>query len=146
MQDEYSYQTYYKKKPYIMKRDNYTCQVCGYYGIKEKDVMVRRCITCEKKGIPFHPDPNYKIPKPCVEKGLKYRVCGECPNFTKKSETHALIEKLTVHHKDGNKKNQNPENLVTVCTSCARRVHPCGRIRTLEEVKKDKDAFGFLKN
>jgi 5-methylcytosine-specific restriction endonuclease McrA len=89
-----------------------------------------------KKRIPFQPNPDFKIPKPCVEKGLKYKVCGECPNFKVKPEIHTFIEYLTVHHKDGNKKNQNPANLVTVCTSCARRFHHRDRLLTIDEVKK----------
>ena len=136
MEDEYSYQTYYSKIDEVMSRDNYTCQICGYYGVQTNDIVVRRCLDCEKQGIPFQPTPDWIIPKPCRDKGLKCRVCGECPQFKEISVEYVSQANLLVHNKDGNKKNQALENLVTVCTSCHRKLHHRGRILTIDEVKK----------
>ena len=136
MEDKYPYQTFYGKIDEVMKRDNYTCQVCGYYGVQKKDVLVRKCLECEKQGIPFQPLPDWIIPKPCREKGLKYRVCGECPQLKESLEEYLFHPYLMVHHIDGNKKNQALDNLVRVCRSCNRRLHPRGRILTIDEVKK----------
>jgi 5-methylcytosine-specific restriction endonuclease McrA len=136
MKDEYPYQTFYGKIDEVMSRDNYTCQICGYFGVQRNDIIVRRCLECEKQGIPYEPQPGLKIPKPCRDKGLKYRACGECPNFKEVSIEYISHRNLVVHHKDGNTKNQSLENLVTVCTSCHRRLHPRGRILTVDEVKK----------
>jgi hypothetical protein len=36
MEDDYLYQTYYGKIDEIMRRDDYTCQICGYYGVQAK--------------------------------------------------------------------------------------------------------------
>jgi hypothetical protein len=69
MEDAYPYQTFYKKKPYILKRDNYTCQVCGYYGFKEKDIVVTRCIECEKKEYPFNQIQTLKSQNLVLKKG-----------------------------------------------------------------------------
>jgi predicted HNH restriction endonuclease len=67
---------------------------------------------------------------------LKYRACGECPHFRENSIEYISHANLVVHHIDGNKKNQALENLVTVCTSCHRKLHHRGRILTIDEVKK----------
>jgi 5-methylcytosine-specific restriction endonuclease McrA len=67
---------------------------------------------------------------------MQYRVCGECPQFKEISLEYVTHSNLVVHHKDGNKKNQALENLVTVCTSCHRRLHHRGQIFTIDEVKK----------
>lgn len=136
MEDERPYQTYYGKIDEVMSRDNYTCQICGYYGVQKNDIVVKRCLECERIGIVFQPNPDSAIPKPCREKGLKYRVCGECPEFKEVSIEYVSHSDLVVHHRDGNKKNQALENLVTVCISCHRRLHPRGRILTIDEVKK----------
>jgi predicted nucleic acid-binding Zn ribbon protein len=39
---------------------------------------------------------------------------------------------LDVHHIDGNKKNTDPNNLISVCRSCHRKVH-CGKLPIIEE-------------
>jgi len=80
--------------------------------------------------------PDWGIPKPCREKGLQYRSCAECPYFREISVEYVSYADLVVHHKDGNKYNQDPDNLVTVCRSCHRRLHPRGKILSIEEVKK----------
>lgn len=137
MEDAYPYQTYYGKIDEVMSRDNYTCQICGLYGVQKNDIVIRRCLECEKQGIPFQPFPNSKIPNPCTVRGLKYRVCGECLQFKEISIEHVSHANLVVHHLDGNKKNQSLENLVTVCTSCHRRLHTRKRILSIEEVKQE---------
>lgn len=135
MEDQYPYQTFYNKIDEVMCRDNYTCQICGYYGVQKNDIVVRRCLECEKQGIPFQPSADLRIPKPCREMGKQYSVCGECPEFKEISVEYVTHSSLVVHHKDGNKKNQALENLVTVCTSCHRRLHLRGKILTINEVK-----------
>ena len=114
MEDEYPYQTYYSQVDRVMRRDNYTCQICGYCGVQTNDIVVSRGLECEKEGIPFQPRSDWIIPKPCRERGLKYRVCGECTNFKEISVEYVSYAGLIVHHKDGNKKNQASENLVTL--------------------------------
>ena len=138
MKDEYPYQTYYGKVDKIMARDGYTCQVCGYYGVMENHVTTTICLTCQEKGINFHPLPYWGgIPKPCREKGLNYTTCAECPQFREISVEYVSHAYLVVHHKDGDKTNQSPDNLVTVCTSCHRRLHHRDRILTIEEVRQN---------
>lgn len=84
MNDTYPYQTYYNIIDEVLSRDNHTCQVCGYYGIEENHVTTTICLTCQEKGVDFHPSPDwYGIPKPCREKGLQYRTCAVC--FLQKS-------------------------------------------------------------
>ena len=136
MGDEYPYQTFYSKIDDVMTRDNYTCQVCGYYGVEANDIVITRCLECEKQGFSFNPIKMSRIPKPCREKGLQYRVCGECPEFRENSIEYVSHSGLLVHHLDGNKKNQELENLVTVCTSCHRRLHHRGRILQVEKVRE----------
>jgi 5-methylcytosine-specific restriction endonuclease McrA len=136
MEDEYPYQTYYSKIDEVMSRDNYICQICGYYGVQANDIVVRRCLESEKQGIPFQPRSDWIPPKPCRDKGLKYKVCGECPQFKEISIESVSQANLMVHHIDGNKKNQSLANLITVCRSCHRSLHPRGRVLTIDEVKQ----------
>ena len=136
MEDKYPYQTFYSKIDEIMSRDNYTCQICGYYGVQENHKVVTRCLDCEKIGFDFQPFPDWNIPKPCKEKGLKFRVCGECPQFKEISIEYVSYANLMVHHKDGNKTNQREENLVSVCISCHRRLHHRAKTLTIEEVRQ----------
>jgi 5-methylcytosine-specific restriction endonuclease McrA len=137
MEDKYPYQTYYSVIDDVMLRDNYTCQICGHYGVLANHVVVTRCLECEKKGIYFEPLPDWNIPKPCREKGIKFRTCGECPQFKEISIEYVSYANLVVHHKDGKKTNQNLDNLVTVCTSCHRRLHKRGKILSIDEVKEN---------
>lgn len=136
MEDEYPYQTFYGKIDEVMSRDNYTCQVCGYYGVQANDVVVTRCLECERQSMPYQPSPKSRIPKPCRDKGSPYRVCGECPEFRETSIEYVSHANLVVHHLDGNKKNQDLKNLVTLCTSCHRRLHPRGRILNVETMRE----------
>ena len=136
MEDKYPYQTFYGKIDEVMSRDNYTCQVCGCCGVQANDIVVTRCLECEKQGIPFQPIRDSRIPKPCREKGLKFRICGECPDFREMSIEYVSYASLVVHHLDGDKKNQDLKNLITVCTRCHRRLHPRGRILPIERVRE----------
>jgi len=136
MKDNYPYQTYYGVVDKILARDNYTCQVCGHYGVESNDSVVTVCLDCEKQGIEFHPSANWKIPKPCRERQLPYAVCGQCPQFRELSVECVSYKNLLVHHKDEDTTNQTPENLITVCTSCHRRLHHRGKTLTVEEAKE----------
>ncbi len=89
-------------------------------------------------------------PKPCELRG-KLDKCGKC-EFYNTLEFNAppfeyelpegikvrfsLPAGLTAHHNDGNKKDSNPENMITVCNSCHRRFHPKNKVLTLVEVKR----------
>ena len=138
MKDRYPYQTYYGIIDDILSRDNHTCQVCGHYGVQKNHVTTTICLASQKEGIDFHPTPGWSIPKPCREKGLHYMICAECPQFREISVEYISYENLVVHHKDGDKTNQNPDNLVTVCTSCHRKLHPRGKILRIEELQQSK--------
>ncbi|MBX5321364.1 MAG: hypothetical protein QHH12_04935 [Candidatus Bathyarchaeota archaeon] len=139
------YKGYYDVVEEVLKRDNYTCQVCGFYGVESVHAKVTVCLECERKGIPFSPDSEWRVPNPCRDKGFK--SCGQCPSFREYSIEYLSFAKLVVHHKDGDKCNQKLENLVTVCTSCHKRLHQRNRILSVEELRrkiKGKDS-AFLK-
>jgi hypothetical protein len=37
--------------------------------------------------------------------------------------TQSLVKRFNIHHKDMNRKNNTPQNLITLCPSCHRREH-----------------------
>jgi 5-methylcytosine-specific restriction endonuclease McrA len=136
MKDDYPYETYYDVVDQILLRDSYTCQICGFYGVENNNATTTVCLECERQGIDFHPTAEWRIPRPCREKQLPYKVCGQCPQYREFSLECVSYKSLVVHHKNGDKTNQNPDNLITVCTSCHRRLHPRGRTLTIGEVKE----------
>lgn len=129
----YPYKGYYEVVEEVLKRDNYTCQVCGFYGVESVHDKVTVCLECERKGIPFSPDPEWGVPNPCRDKGLK--SCGQCPSFREYSIEHLSFHRLVVHHKDGNKCNQKLDNLITLCTNCHARIHAKKRLLTIDELR-----------
>ena len=55
-------------------------------------------------------------------------ICAIC---NRDREVH-----LMVHHKDGNKRNHHPENLITLCKSCHGTIHGKIGLLSIEEGKK----------
>jgi 5-methylcytosine-specific restriction endonuclease McrA len=119
----------------ILERDNYTCQICGKYGLEIMNAYVTTCLICEEKGINYSPRPKQKPPKPCIYKS-QYRACGECKFFRYYNIEVKDTSSLIIHHIDGNHYNNNPSNLITLCISCHRIVHPAGKLISIEEAKK----------
>jgi len=81
-----------------------------------------------KGGLSFEP---YSVDwtktlKRAIKERDKY-TCGMCKNQ----------EDLVVHHKDRNKKNCNPNNLITLCRKCHSKIH---KMWTEEELNKIKHA------
>lgn len=88
------------------------CEECGVEPVRFKGYTTAgnprydsRCRACHKG--------NYDMP------WLKYRgeeceMCGYTPFFR---------VALDVHHRDGDKNNNEPENLMTLCASCHRELH-----------------------
>lgn len=67
---------------------------------------------------------------PWISRGTAFtcQVCGARQVFGERA--------LMAHHKNGDNTDMCPENLAAVCYSCLRRLHPRGRVLTMEEVKK----------
>jgi len=146
--DRYPYETYYEKVDAILERDNYTCQVCGLHREAVECYTVTKCLLCEelarkdpsKKGLEnFHPEPDWRPPKPCPYRGV-YKKCGECPMFRIEVVKRKSRYPFVVHHLNGEPRDNDPENLVTVCVSCHHEIHgmarSLGRLPTLEEARE----------
>ncbi|MCD6484644.1 MAG: HNH endonuclease [Candidatus Odinarchaeota archaeon] len=144
------YKNYDKLKRIVFERDNYTCQICGYKPNIPLTIKFRYCKKCAEKGFLFKPIPGWKPPMKC-KFHEKLNRCGECDYYEEikiqlPPFEHKLPEEITitfgipfplvVHHIDGNKYNDNLENLITVCRSCHRRLHPKGKTLGIEEAKK----------
>jgi len=54
----------------------------------------------------------------------RYGKCQECK----------AVGSINVHHKDENRRNNLPENLITLCVSCHRRRH-------LDKLQQDRGAY-----
>jgi len=170
-QTRYAYgspKEWYARAELILKRDNYTCQLCGYKA-KRKKVRVRKetvryCGMCADKGFLFEPILNLKPPRKCPLHKLLKR-CQDCPHLRKirmkvppfehklpegiivrfprppyYDGTHFRdgVHYLLVHHIDGDKCNNYPENLITLCRSCHMKVHRSKDRDKLTEILKKK--------
>lgn len=117
------YEGFYEVKPSILERDKFTCQVCGIRGIDTVQEFEERRIDF-LSDIISHPEK--------YQEQLVTRAAHELEELVYGLQARGLM----VHHINGDKTDQRPENLVTVCHSCQRRLHPRGRVLTIEEVKK----------
>jgi 5-methylcytosine-specific restriction endonuclease McrA len=121
-----------------------TCKVCNPASIKRDDEDRRRA--------------DFSLQKSKSSNGWKngigvYRligkksVCGRCS-----SKLH-----LVVHHKDGDRTNNEPSNLQTLCKKCHQLDHKCwevlprgkelSKLKKAQAAKAKRDRFGrFIKN
>jgi len=87
------------------------CRSCGWTSIRKKDGYWRcRASTQRWTGSQYQRRIYTQYKK----------------NFCERAECTATIEspvQLDVHHRDGNKKNNDPLNLVTLCANCHRLDH-----------------------
>jgi len=133
--------------------------------LRTKKKTVRYCGICAEKGFLFEPMLDWKPPKKCpLHKRLK--SCRECPHLRKirvkiPPFTHRLpegiiitfpqppfydgrrhyyvgTEYLLVHHIDGDKCNNYPDNLITLCRSCHMKVHRSRNKEELTEILRKK--------
>jgi hypothetical protein len=107
----------------IFQRDNFTCQVCGTKGIDNAQEWEKTRIDF-LSGITSHPEKH--------QEQLVSRTAHELEELRYSSQATGLM----VHHLNGDKTDQRPENLVAVCYSCHRRLHPRGKILSIDEVKQ----------
>jgi hypothetical protein len=122
------YQKRYRSKHPEIKAKNKEAQ--SKYRKKKRDVLNKKCQYCDKPLKVWERKMCRKCYKSIYKKDyLKmfylYKKYGgnvkkvlerdnyECQNPTCKSK-----EKLRIHHKDGNKSNNNSKNLLTLCNSC----------------------------
>lgn len=123
-----AYEGYYGVVETIMRRDLFTCQVCGKKGdawgwnqvekrAHERMIFLKGLLNEPKKHQPQ----------------LLTRVSEELKLYEYREQNP--IQGLVVHHKNSDKSDQNPENLVTVCKSCHRRLHHRDRTLTIEELR-----------
>lgn len=68
-------------------------------------------------------------------RGDECEMCGHHPFFK---------SSLDVHHRDGDKNNNDPENLMTLCPSCHRELHSFER-QTDDFDKAETLLYRFLK-
>ena len=117
-------------------RNNRICGGCGkqlvkkYYsnGVLESDGQFERRKFCDRS---------------CMAKGFTGRIISDDPSWYTahkrardicKDKTCALCGSefnIDVHHKDGNWKNNNPDNLEALCRSCHIKEHRGGRKCTI---------------
>lgn len=117
------YEGFYAIYPSILQRDNFTCQVCGIKGIDTAQEWLKLRIDF-LSNITSHPEKHQE------------QLVSQAAHELEELRFGVQASGLMVHHKNGDKTDQRPENLVTVCYSCHRRLHPRGRILTIEEAKE----------
>jgi DNA-directed RNA polymerase subunit RPC12/RpoP len=88
------------------------CEECGINPVRNKGYTLAgtirydsRCTTCHKG--------NYEFPW-LKHRGNECEMCGHHPFFQ---------GSLDVHHRDGDRSNNDPENLMTLCATCHRELH-----------------------
>jgi len=109
----YKYSKY--MRPIVLERDDYTCQNCGYYGLKKVEYIEEE-YSCSITPFNFHPNLNWGPPKFC-RLPYKPKKCGECKKLEKKIIKYQYND-LVVHHIDHNPCNNKKENLMTLCNKC----------------------------
>ena len=88
------------------------CEECGVEPVRSKGYTPagtarydKHCAACHKG--------NYSMPW-LKHRGDECEMCGHHPFFR---------GSLDVHHRDGEKTNNEPENLMTLCATCHRELH-----------------------
>lgn len=130
------------EKPYIIKCCDKNCsykffsesrtkRLCSNCRIKKREKISFRLI-CEKCGNHFiWKNRQKKICKSCYKnlntnKGYSYnfsKISHSIRNKEKKCQCCETDKRLIVHHLDGNKKNDNLNNLITLCVQCHASIH-----------------------
>ena len=101
-----------------------TCHYCGKQlaqkrfngGVLESPSMLKRRKYCDRA---------------CMANAMRKEVCSSASHSRMKAATFAknycetcgATGKLHVHHIDGNPRNNDTKNLITLCPSCHRRCH-----------------------
>lgn len=107
--------SYHKRFPRLKPEARY-CEYCGKILIqnpKEKPVQLAKRRFCDRTCSKMLKEPSYGAQGYRVKKFRK-EICAICG---KKSVRH------DVHHIDGNRLNDFPENVQTLCHSCHLKVH-----------------------
>ena len=122
------------KSPAQLDRSKYGNNFCSRQCSREyysKQVQENLNSICEYCGEPFHSPPStirrfcsrecwklgIKSNGPVFYRTFKKEVCERC-NFVPEDKCQ-----LDVHHEDGDKKNNEEDNLKTLCANCHRLVH-----------------------
>ena len=74
---------FYARTELILKRDNFTCQLCGYKAKREKyeeEEEVEYCGICADKGFLFEPMLELRPPSKCIFHKV-FESCEECPHL-----------------------------------------------------------------
>lgn len=99
------------------------CEDCGVNSVRFKGYNLagnprwdKRCTSCHKG--------EYESPW-LKDRGDECEICGYHPFFKRA---------LQVHHRDEDKSNNSPENLMTVCSNCHAELH--GFLHEVGDYKK----------
>jgi hypothetical protein len=94
------------------RQEGDTCEECGINPVRSKGYTAigtqrfdKRCSTCAK-GVTNKPW--------LLSREDECNICSYHPFFS---------GSLDVHHRDGDKTNNEPSNLMTLCASCHRELH-----------------------
>ena len=101
----------------LKKRIVVKCKYCGseYWVHKSREFKTKYCsLSCKAKA----EKPRYIDGRTYYQRHRKEKceICGS-------------KRLLAVHHIDKNRKNSNPNNLITLCCVCHRRKHPEGQFK-----------------
>ena len=108
--ENYPYKGYSKLKRQVLKRDNYTCQNCGYEA-PEREREWTECIHLRG----FHPHGEWAPPRFCpLTDKSRPKTCSVCENYSVFKKKFRSTSSLVAHHIDHDPCNNSLENLMTL--------------------------------
>jgi len=122
-----------------LRQKHYFCIDCGCD--LKRSYKAKRCRKCNGINTKGINNPSYIDGRSKEEYGIEFTeelkeqirkrdnyTCQIC-KLTQNKQEKRFKKSLEVHHKDCNKKNQNINNLIALCTSCHLKLHNQKRFR-----------------